>query len=871
MVAAFGHPQPTFLEPITGHKMRTKLAQATLAQVTLAQAQVESNPILRRSFLLLGSLLLAVMGRFQFVGAFALVCCLPLLMHALHAFFLVRPLSHAILKGKCWTALAEPDGVTLSVGVSSDFKKLWSASLNFSRSSERVGEVAGCHPPHRLHYKFLVWADQRCHADYPGSTRDCAGKSSWLTFSCQCYRQTDSREVLKGRLWGGTSNAVLLARSVPFAFVLFMISQAALLMKSWRGSQWSLSSSVRGSLRKVGLDLRLSCMFLIKGPLYERSEDVCLRVQQQRCMYAKQFTKIVNVLTSIGFALASMRCLSSSAYSDELVAISGDTVMPHDESDKLVHICNILRTEVFPVICCAVVFSSLAWIKPLPTPSSLDQANIVLAAMWIWRYCTLEAGWYLENASFLWVCRAVQGIVMGNSRLTSVLHVVVSMVDMTMFNILDVGGQRASHMYVETTTILPTMSHEKGYAGAQIGIIFFVIVLTWSFESLMVSEAEALAKAIRSDRSKALVERLLSAMCDCVVYLDTNCNILQPCPKLAQLLMRPSLASAAIAKPLTEFLAPDEQPRFWNYLEQERLHASSSGEKASNELARALHFNLVDASGMQVPVEVFAASIEDSDGVCFHVVGIQEAQESGWRPIVGHGPTSGTALDATRSQSVARGIDELSCSNHSNASSVTDEVEIVEMELCEELGVTDDTAALWIDWDSCCIVRCTSSFLSAIGPSSIGKPFNEWLTPECTGRFNAGLQHIGNAFFNDIEPAAAAFCIEQLTFRPPGTASASHCLEISATCWLDYKSTGDGHGDGGSRSSSSDGSSSAEHGLQVARLVLTDIRHEFKRTSSRRSGYWKRSSGRLAAATRGTRARSKPNIVQKVNKKRLQL
>ena len=87
--------------------------------------------------------------------------------------------------------------------------------------------------------------------------------------------------------------------------------------------------------------------------------------------------------------------------------------------------------------------------------------------------------------------------------------------------------------------------------------------------------------------------------------------------------MRPSLASAAIAKPLTEFLAPDEQPRFWNYLEQEGLHASSSRLKASSELARALHFNLIDASGMQVPVEVFAVSIQDSDVVCVHGVVIK--------------------------------------------------------------------------------------------------------------------------------------------------------------------------------------------------------------------------------------------------------
>ena len=188
----------------------------------------------------------------------------------------------------------------------------------------------------------------------------------------------------------------------------------------------------------------------------------------------------------------------------------------------------------------------------------------------------------------------------------------------------------------------------------------------------MVSEKEALVKAIRSDRSSALVQRLLSAMCDCVVYLDTKCNIVEPCPKLANLLMRPSLASASIAKPLTEFLAPGEEPRFSNYLQQERLHALSRGEDPSWSPAQALHLNLIDASGASVPVEVFGASIQDADGVCFHLVGIKEAIESAsWRPV----PSSATELDAIRPKCVGRGIDELSCSNTSNG---PDRVDIVE-------------------------------------------------------------------------------------------------------------------------------------------------------------------------------------------------
>ncbi len=94
---------------------------------------------------------------------------------------------------------------------------------------------------------------------------------------------------------------------------------------------------------------------------------------------------------------------------------------------------------MFPSLCCVAVSLPIAWMKPLPTPSSLDWGNIVMAAMWTWRYCTLEAGWYLHNASFLWVCRAIQGIVMGNSRLAFALHAVVTTADVMVHSALNLN------------------------------------------------------------------------------------------------------------------------------------------------------------------------------------------------------------------------------------------------------------------------------------------------------------------------------------------------------------------------------------------------------------------------------------------------
>ena len=46
--------------------------------------------------------------------------------------------------------------------------------------------------------------------------------------------------------------------------------------------------------------------------------------------------------------------------------------------------------------------------------------------------------------------------------------------------------------------------------------------MTWSFEQLMVSEAEALVEAQESMCASVMVHRLLSGMCDAVVHLDVS-------------------------------------------------------------------------------------------------------------------------------------------------------------------------------------------------------------------------------------------------------------------------------------------------------------------------------------------------------------
>ena len=77
----------------------------------------------------------------------------------------------------------------------------------------------------------------------------------------------------------------------------------------------------------------------------------------------------------------------------------------------------------------------------------------------------------------------------------------------------------------------------------------------------VMTEVRALLEARRPNCVSSLVQRLLAAMCDCTVHLDSDLRIARPCPRLASLLMRPSAATPMLSQALAEFLAHDERSR----------------------------------------------------------------------------------------------------------------------------------------------------------------------------------------------------------------------------------------------------------------------------------------------------------------------
>jgi len=293
------------------------------------------------------------------------------------------------------------------------------------------------------------------------------------------------------------------------------------------------------------------CSSLLQRSGSDKERDVYREAEQKRIIFSGKLVGRASVVLMIALALsviykhvAQFPFMCFEAGGPEAVR---PVVLPHrvltregrqPHSDKCIDAHTLrqalLGSELLPLIFCCGVFLCINRTDSSPTPASLDWANVALSVMWMWRYCTLEADWYSYYSALVWASRIIQGIAFGNRRLTIGLHTSVSMTDIVAYRISGLGT-----LY--------------GYIFGQVIILTLAIALTVSFDELMLSEAQALVEVRRSRSTIALARRLLSAMCDVVVHLDSDLCLAQHCPKLASVLLRPH-SSAAMHQPFERFL-----------------------------------------------------------------------------------------------------------------------------------------------------------------------------------------------------------------------------------------------------------------------------------------------------------------------------
>ena len=167
------------------------------------------------------------------------------------------------------------------------------------------------------------------------------------------------------------------------------------------------------------------------------------------------------------------------------------------------------------------------------------------------------------------------------------------------------------------------------------------------------SEARATLEAKNLRRSEATMHRLLSAMCDAVVHLGSDCLIRHPCPKLEVLLLKSRTHSGLQGTPFMDLLDSSEQDRFDHFLSsvtdmppREELadHALNSALADQENMACTFHSHVRDALDKQVPIQIFHGSYFDLNEQVCHIIGIREDQDTvqGVQPLAPQASANGS-------------------------------------------------------------------------------------------------------------------------------------------------------------------------------------------------------------------------------------
>mmetsp|Transcript_8075 Transcript_8075/g.25644 ORF Transcript_8075/g.25644 Transcript_8075/m.25644 type:complete len:800 (+) Transcript_8075:49-2448(+) len=410
-----------------------------------------------------------------------------------------------------------------------------------------------------------------------------------------------------------------------------------------------------------------------------------------------------------------------------------------------------LYKEVVPILFVVAMSFLLIEVAGSVTRRGLDWGNLVMSCMWIWKYATTDSISRSSEYDEVWiiVCRIVQGLVLGNARLSIILTVMVSV----------------AHMIIRVVLWGP----DKAHFHRELVLVVAYSLLVWSFEQWQLAEAKAIVRAQMSDKSYALVSSVLSRMCDAVVELDSQLRLSQPCPRLSTLLLRQ--APLACGMLFTDLMTPEDAQRVHGLLlaqgssgcDGEDLSGAGSDTKEAGlgaGLAGLCHVRMNDGNSSKLSVELFYSCVPDIDGQPTYLVGIQEDREGGRQSpeapaqdeLAGPVEVLLGALPEGRRAEPARSVSARSASEASDAE--------------------EEAQHLWVDGgsDGLALLGCSPGFALLGGPGGACAALGDWLHLEDCRRVRAWLtsDRIGDTY-----------C--RVRFKVPGAAWSYECaLSVDA-------------------------------------------------------------------------------------------
>lgn len=299
----------------------------------------------------------------------------------------------------------------------------------------------------------------------------------------------------------------------------------------------------------------------------------------------------------------------------------GGTVLPKGR-DSLVYLYDSFP---IPAILILVFFCPFHFNDKLITQSALNALNVLVSGVWAWRY-TLLGKYRGSSASsaLCWgygyeywetpilACRFFQAIFCGNAKLTTVLNLLVTAVDM--------------RAYALATSVADPGEFSKGHWWKKTLLLWMIIVVTWCYETRLAGEAQSLHKALQSANPGVISHRIFRSLCDTVIHMTPDTTITKHSPSLAQFLLRHHDTSF-VGRCFSDFVITEDRERLSQLITSKEAEAEQNNEiyteSAGSACAGAAQVRLIDACGSNVCVQIFWFCY-NVHGQCFHMAGIKE-------------------------------------------------------------------------------------------------------------------------------------------------------------------------------------------------------------------------------------------------------
>jgi len=225
------------------------------------------------------------------------------------------------------------------------------------------------------------------------------------------------------------------------------------------------------------------------------------------------------------------------------------------------------------------------------------------------------------------------------------------------------------------------------------------------------------------------VSRLLARLCDCVVELGPDLQILEPCAQLAALLLVTGGVRKLEQRSFSDYMASDEEWHRFSTALRDRSKDSSSAETLDVGMVLV---HLKDAQGKEFAVHAHHTCFQDLDNTPRYLVGIVEREERSL-PLAPLCAGSGALLDEARTwHSQQLPSVQESMSSSSSAAMVP----------FEDFSAPVEEVSAWIDLGrkGLPVLKFTPGFTLLMGPSRVGvkmldlciqpKKFIKWLQDE---------------------------------------------------------------------------------------------------------------------------------------------